>query len=270
MGPKNLAPAAVAVGVLLLAPGARAAGFGLDVQAGRGTGMASAVTAFVDDSSAVYYNAAGIARGRSLDVQVGDSLILPSFRYTPRSGPSTTSSFEVVPPFQAFASGGLTDDLSLGIGVFTPYGLTLGWPDQWVGRSLITQAALATYDVNPTVAYRFGPVRIGAGLQVVRATVDLKRTIETGSQEASTEVGGGAWGVGANVGVQVDAIDRYLSIGVHYRSAVDLDFSGGQASFSGVPVELQSILHDQAVSTTLTLPDTLTMAVASRAREKKK
>ena len=85
------------------------------------------------------------------------------------------------------------------------------------------------------MAYRFGPLRIGAGLQVVRATVDLKRKIETGSQEVSTELGGDAWGVGANVGVQVEAIKQYLSFGAHYRSAVQLDFSAAAPTSTTCP-----------------------------------
>ena len=241
-----LASSAAAIG-LLVTPDARAAGFHVDTQAGRGTGMASATTAFVDDSSAIYYNPAGIAQGRSLDMQIGDTLIMPTFTYTSPAGASTNTLFEVVPPFQGFISGGITDNLSIGIGGFSPLGLTLGWPDNWVGRSLITSAQLATYDANPTVAYRLGPIRIGAGLQIVRATVDLKRKIETGPQEVSTELGGSAWGAGGNVGVQVEAIQQYLSFGLHYRSAVSLDFSDGNASFSNVPVELQGTLHDQKV-----------------------
>lgn len=258
-----LASSVAAIG-LLASPDVHAAGFGLDVQAARGTGMASAVTGFIDDSAAIYYNPAGIAQGRTLDAQVGDTLIIPSFTYTSPAGASTSSSFEVVPPFNAYVSGGITDALSVGLGAFTPYGLTIGWPDQWVGRSLITTAQLTTYDLNPTVAYRLGPVRIGAGLQIVRATVNLKKKVETGSQEVSTELGGDAWGVGGNVGVQIEAVKRYLSFGAHYRSAVALDFSGGDASFSNVPVELQGTLHDQAASTQLTTPDSLALAMASR------
>ncbi len=250
-------------GVLIAPAQARAAGTALDVQSARGTGMASAVTAFIDDSSAIYYNPAGIAQGRILDAQIGSTFILPTFRYIAPGGGSTSTSAQVIPPFQAYVSGGITDNLSIGVGVFTPYGSTITWPDEWVGKSQITSAQLATYDINPTVAYRLGPVRIGAGLQVVRATVDLKKKVETGSQEVSTELAAGSWGVGANVGVQVEAVKQYLSFGLHYRSAVKIDFSGS-AHFDNVPVELQGTLHDQAVSTSLMNPDSFAMAVASR------
>src|SRR5712692_897226 len=58
-----------------------AAGFAIDVQGGRATGMAAAVTAFIDDAEAAYYNPAGLAQGRVLDVRLGATPILPSFSF---------------------------------------------------------------------------------------------------------------------------------------------------------------------------------------------
>ncbi len=255
-----------AVAVLTLssaAPRARAAGIALDVQSGRGTGMAGAVTAMIDDSSAIFFNPAGIAQGKTLDVQIGDTIVMPLFQYTSPTGATTSNSFLPVPPFQIYASGGITDDLSIGIGVFTPFGLTLNWPADWAGKSLITESQFATYDFNPTVAYKFGPLRIGAGLQVVRATVDLQKAIVTGQGDAMTELGAGAWGVGANGGVQFEAVKDYLMLGVQYRSAVKFDFDGN-AHFSNVPVNFQSVLQDQPVTTSIVTPDTVQIGVASR------
>jgi long-chain fatty acid transport protein len=242
---------------------AKAAGIALDVQSARGTGMAGAMTAMVDDSAAIFYNPAGIAQGKIFDAQIGDSLIIPSFQYTSPGGVSTGNAVGIVPPFQAYESGGITDDLSIGIGIFTPFGLSLSWPSEWVGKSLITESSFATYDINPTVAYRFGPLRVGAGFQLVRATVDLKKKIETGVGEVSTELGAGAWGPGANVGAQFEAIPQYLSLGIHYRSAVKFNFDG-DSHFANVPVEFQSILHDQRVTTSLVTPDVLQMGASSR------
>ena len=151
-----------------------------------------------------------------------------------------------------------------GVGVFTPYGLTIGWPDGWEGRSLITYANLATYDVNPTVAYQLGPVRIGAGLQVVlldRGSAARHRA--PWRQYGSTELGADAWGVGGNVGAQVEAIPKVLSFGAAYRSTVVLNFDGN-AHFAGIPPSLAGTLHDQAGTSRIVLPDTLALGVAWR------
>jgi long-chain fatty acid transport protein len=243
---------------------ASAAGTALDVQSARGTGMASAQTAMIDDSSAIFYNPAGMAQGKKLDAQVGLNLIAPSFSYTSPAGEKSTLPFTVVTPFQAYLSGGITDDLTLGIGVFTPFGLRIRWPDGWAGRSLIQEASLQTFYINPSAAYKIGPVRIGAGFQLVRATVDLHRRINFGASEGQADLGGSAWGYGFNVGAQLEAVKQYLTFGVHYRSAVRTDFDNGKVHFSGVPRELAGTLHDQAVTTGVTNPDSLAMGVSSR------
>lgn len=248
---------------ILASRDAFAAGTAVDVQSARATGMASASTAMIDDSSAIFFNPAGIANGRRLDAQAGLMLIAPSFTYTNPGGTETKLPFYVVPPPHAYVSGSITKDLAIGVGVFSPYGLLVKWPEGWEGRALSTRSSLATYYINPTVAYRFGPLRIGAGLQIVRGTVELSQAIRFGQQEGRIGLGAGTWGVGGNGGVQLDLLERMLTLGIHYRSAVKLDFDG-KAHFDNVPGAFSPILHDQPVSTSLVQPDTLAMGAAVR------
>jgi long-chain fatty acid transport protein len=248
---------------LALTSEAHAAGTGVDVQSSRGTGMASSVTAMIDDAAAVYYNPAGIAQGKRVDVIVGDTMIVPSFTFKSATTGNSASTSGVVPPFHAYATAGITDELSAGVGVFSPYGLAAIWPSKWEGRSLATRSTLSTYYINPTVAYRFGPLRIGAGIQIVRATLDLRRSIRFGAEDGSSEFGGGSWGVGGNIGAQFEAVPQYLSFGIHYRSAVKLDFDGS-AHFDNIPLPFVATIHDQRVKTSLTQPDTLAFGIASR------
>ena len=260
---KFLSAVQAAAITFVVATEAQAAGTAVDVQSSRGTGMASAVTAMIDDSSAVFYNPAGIAQGKRIDVLIGDTMIIPNFKFKSAATGNSASTSGVVPPFHAYASAGLTDQLSIGVGVFSPFGLAANWPSQWEGRSLATRSRLATYYINPTAAYRFGPLRIGAGLQVVRATLDLQRSIRFGAQEGSSDFGGDSWGVGANIGAQFEAIRQYLTLGIHYRSAVKLDFDGS-AHFESIPLPFLATIHDQRVTTSLTQPDTLAFGLASR------
>lgn len=243
---------------------ALAAGTAVDVQSSRATGMASASTAMIDDSSAIFFNPAGIANGRRLDAQAGMTLIAPSFKFTNTSGGETKLPFYVVPPAHLYASASIMDDLAVGVGVFSPYGLLVKWPQDWEGRAISVRSSLATYYVNPTVAYRVGPLRLGVGLQIVRGTVELSQAIRFSQQEALVSFGAGTWGVGANGGVQLDLLEKLLTLGVHYRSAVKLDFDDGKAHFDNVPAAFSSTLRDQPVSTSLTMPDTLAMGVSVR------
>jgi long-chain fatty acid transport protein len=256
--------ALLAFGLILIRPtDADAAGFALDIHSGRGTGMATAMTAHVNDASAIYFNPAGMARGKGIDVQAGVTLIAPKFTYTSLSGEETSTNFGVLPPVHAYVAAGVLDQLTVGVGFFTPFGSTLSWPDDWVGRRQITSIALRTFDINPSAAFRVGPVRIGAGLQLMRSTVRIQRQIAFGENEGSTDLGGGTWGVGGNVGAMVDAIPDKLMFGIHYRSAVKLKYDG-LADFEGVPAPLQQQIYDQRVETAILLPDTLQMGVGFR------
>ena len=248
---------------LCFAGTALAAGTAVGVQSARATGMASSVTGMIDDPSAIYYNPAGIVQGKRIEVMFGDILIIPRLQFTSATTGNTATTRGAVPPPHLYATAGLTDALSVGVGVFSPFGMAVRWPADWEGRSLATSSTLATYYVNPTVAYRVGRVRLGAGLQLVRATLELQRKIRFGDQEGFSELGGGTWGLGANVGVQLEAVPRYLSFGLHYRSSVKLDFDG-KAHFESIPPPLAGTLHDQRVSSSLTQPDSLAFGVASR------
>jgi long-chain fatty acid transport protein len=252
--------AAVSLG---FASTALAAGTAVGVQSARATGMASSVTGMIDDPSAIYYNPAGIAQGKRVEVLFGDILIIPRLKFTSATTGSTTFTRGVVPPPHLYATAGLSEALSVGLGVFSPFGMAVRWPSDWEGRSLATSSTLATYYVNPTVAYRLGRVRIGAGLQLVRATLELQRKIRFGDQEGFSRLGGATWGLGANVGAQIEAVPRYLSVGLHYRSSVKLDFDGN-AHFENIPPPLAGTLHDQRVSSSLTQPDSLALGIASR------
>jgi len=118
--------------------------------------------------------------------------------------------------------------------------------------------------VSSTVAYRYGPFRIGGGIQIVRATVELTKDINLlDNGFVGVDLGAGAWGVGGNVGVQYEAIPKILQLGATYRSSVNLNFDGN-AHFSNVPPPYAGTFKDQTASTKLKLPDTFGFGVAVR------
>src|SRR5207245_1349832 len=128
-------------------------------------------------------------------VEVGITPIIPNITFTPTGG-SEAAVTNVVPPFTAYATYGITKDLAAGIGVFEPYGLKVGWPEGFVGRFLVQSSDLRTYWINPELAYRLGILKLGAGVQIVRGTVELNRQINFLTSEGSTNLGAAAWGVG--------------------------------------------------------------------------
>ncbi|MFZ5469957.1 MAG: OmpP1/FadL family transporter [Myxococcota bacterium] len=256
----------ILVAGVLAAMGAEAAGFSVDTQGGRATGMATAVSAHIDDASAAFYNPAGTVRGpEKYDLMLGDTLIFPNSQVTTATGIRTDSQVDVVPPPHAYFAYGVNDQVSIGLGFTSHFGNTTEWPEDWVGRQRSIRSELQVFDLNPVAAYNFHDrVRLGAGFQLVRSTVELVRGLNFVDSQGTVELGGGAWGYGANAGVQVDVVPRVLLIGVSYRSAVNLEFDGGRAHFENVPLELSDRLADQPVSAEVTLPEVVMGGVAVR------
>lgn len=262
---KKLISAAAVLVAFGLSGRAQAAGYQLDTQSGRSTGMVSALTAGVDDASAVLFNPAGMARGEHYDVEVGDTLIIPKFSYTPPGGAQADTKSEVVPPPHIYAAYGVTDQFTVGIGEFSYYGLGFEWPDDFVGGQIVKAIDLRTYNINPSLAVKFGDrVRVGMGVQIVRATVDLKQQLNFVDSQGSVELAADTWGAGGNAGVQVDVLPKMLTLGAAFRSGVDLAFDNGKAHFENVPVEFASTLRDQTGHTSLRLPESLGLGLSLR------
>lgn len=261
---KKLISAAAVLAALGLSNRAQAAGYQLDTQSGRSTGMVSALTAGDDDASSVLFNPAGLAQIKHFDLEVGDTLIIPKFTFTPAAGgPEQSTKSEVVPPPHVYAGYAVTDNFAIGIGEFSYYGLGFSWPDDFVGRNVVQSINLQTFTFNPSLAVKFGDrVRVGLGVQVVRSTVDLTQKIGFVDSEGQVELAADTWGAGGNAGVQVDILPKMLTLGAAFRSGVDLAFDNGKAHFENVPVEFASTLRDQTGSTSLRLPETLGLGLS--------
>ncbi len=250
----------LAVVISLSAP-AFAAGFRIDTQAGRATGMGSAVSAFIDDSSANFYNPAGLTtRGKGFEVMAGDTLIIPQLKFTGEDGNTTSSSFQVSPPPHLYARAGLFDELAVGIGFFVPYGASGNWPPDWVGQYRAKHSSLQTYNLNVNLAYQpHRRISFAAGVSVIRGTVFIERNLNFVDNVEDTpgtvELGGSAWGVGFNGGVRLEAIEDLLYVGGSIRSSSNLIFTG-RSHFSNIPTEFQSRIYDQPIRAGVTLPVT--------------
>ena len=237
--------------LMVLSSVSMAAGFQLDVSGARATGMGGAVTALVDDASSIYFNPAGIAGHKGLDVSAGVTLIIPMLSFThAQDGNTTSTPFSLVPPPNGYVAFGITEDLSLGVGLFVPFGASVTWPDGWEGDSKALSSTLQTFDINPTIAYRLHPrLKLGLGFNAVRGTVLISRSLNFVDSKGSVTLGGAAWGYGWNAGVTIDVIEKYLTVGATYRSSVGMSFTGA-SHFTNIPVEFSGLLKDQTITPT--------------------
>ncbi len=264
---RSAPPALVAASVLLVAPGARAGGYHIDEQDARATGRAGAVTANPVNASAIYYNPGGLGTLEGLGIELGGALVSPSASFKSAvTGAKTNADEQVFVLPQAYATWRLADLVAVGVGFNAPFGLSVRWPETSPGRSIVRDVELRSYFIMPAVALnlsRWVPgLAVGAGLDLVPASVRLERDILFGSEVANVAVSGTAFGVGARGGVvyRPAGID-FLAFGVTYRSPVKLNVDG-EANFTASPAVRGSLPPDGPASTSVTLPQKLNLGVA--------
>ncbi|WNG61776.1 transporter [Archangium gephyra] len=261
--------------VTLLAAGAsQAAGIAIDTQGSRATGMGSTGVASSKDAASIYYNPAGILGVKTLDVQLGDSLILGHLGFTANATGVEQTQNPVSPPPHGYIVYKPIEQFAVGVGVFTPYGANSKWPEDFVGRQIARESQVATFDINPTLAYApLSWLRLGVGFQSVYGTLDASRQLvvpppspaagATGEVAFSTS----AWGIGYNAGIQAELLQGTVTLGAQYRSRVVMNLVG-DADFSGFPDPVAPAFPDQQVQLSVELPASLGLGVSVKPLEK--
>ncbi len=278
----------LAAAALAMAPAAaRGAGFGLYEQGGRALGIAGAYTARVGDASAVFFNPAGLAQVEHGDLYAGASLLFVSREFAgvnpyPGYGSHGKSPNSVFSPFHLYWAQRLASRITVGLGVYSPFGLTTEWNDPYdfPGKFISTKASITPFFFNPAVAIKAAPwLRLGAGLLAVHSSLELRRDIAQPDPRAgmdSTQVldlgtaklnANNGLDFGGNFGAQVDVGDK-VTLGATYRTRVKVKYDGdANFTFTGTGTALDPQLEplfppDQAVSTEIDFPASAVGAVS--------
>jgi long-chain fatty acid transport protein len=184
---RTAAPVLVATACALVPALAQAGGFYVPEIGPRAVGMAGAVVADPRDTSAIFHNPAGLAGQRGTQVQVAGSMFFGNVQFYRRPTdnpqmPGDQIRFDRVrntnkiggAPLIAVASDFGVRDLSVGLGVYAPFGAGLEFPQNGAQRHIVTAVHLRTIYVTPTVAYRiFDRFSFGVGLSYVYADLGI-------------------------------------------------------------------------------------------------
>lgn len=252
-------------------------------QSASATGQGTAFSAQADDPSAIHYNPAGMTQLRGIQFSIGSNLIGGRTTFKSAAGVETTGdlggSIANPPPSQIYLTvnpqdlGSMSfENVVLGIGVTSPFGINLNYPRSVPFSSVITEASLPLIDIKPTFAFKLADyLAIGAGADIYTFSGLL------GEGQAELHCIGcfglPALGFPANVSVEANGTDTalgfnvsllltplrnadgkpLLNFGFVYRGQTDLDFQG-RILTNG------AFLAD--ASATLELPQVVTGAVA--------
>lgn len=258
-------------GIMLSASTAFSSGYQLNEHGATAVSMGGAFVARAWDPSSIYFNPAGLSYVKGFNVMLGGTLILPSTTFTgpyPNNAETKMNSLTFFPP-NAYVTYNFDNGLAAGIGVFTPEGLGTSWPQDWVGRFIITKINLQSFDINPTVSYSFmnDMVSVGAGFDYVLGSVELDKANWTQLSDSAgnpitplIHLTGNAKGTGFNFGLMLKPYEG-VSLGFSFRSKITYKVDNGTATYTGAD-GLTAELPSGTATTSLPLPETWYAGIA--------
>lgn len=225
-----------------IAPQLFAGGYMIPHQTARGLGLSNALTAGVNDASAVYYNPA------ALSVVQGDNLLVSGSYVNlqasvENSQRKSTNKHDDNFLASFFANYRIPDsDFTLGIGTYAPFGLATEYGKDAFTRFAAIDTELKTIYVTPAVSWNpSNYFSLGAGLSFVHASGVFSRALcldpisfctQPLGLEGRVRVTDTANAFAYNLGLLVKPTEN-LKFGFSYRSRADLRFDNADAKFTG-------------------------------------
>jgi len=261
--------------VLSLGGVASANAFLISEHDAKAVGRGDASTATDADPSAISFNIGGLALGQGTNVMIGGSLVMPTATFNDPSGTKTDAEplHAVLPHF--FLTSRINDVLAVGFGFHAPFGLEITWPDASAGVAnsspnldVVKSQSLRTYFLTPSIGAnldKYVPgLSVGAGLDLVPATVEITQYVYFGDTQGQAHLGGNAFGIGGRVGAMYrPATLPALSVGVMWRSQVNEDFKG-KADFDIADPFRAQLPPDGDITTSVAIPQSVAVGVAFR------
>ena len=211
-------------------------------QTARAVALSNAVTAGVNDPSAVYYNPAALSEidgnnlmGSGTYINVNSSVENNGRKSVNKRDDNFLASF-----FANYHIPGT--DFTLGIGTYTPFGLATEYDKDAFTRFAAIDTELKTIYITPALSWNPSSYfSVGVGLSFVHASGVFSRALcldpisfctQPLGLEGTVRVTDTADAFAYNLGLLVKPTDN-LKFGFSYRSRVDLRFDNADAKFGG-------------------------------------
>lgn len=256
---------------LLTAAVTYAGGYRVALQGQKSLAMGHTGVAVVNSSELVFFNPAGLVYlENKLNISAGVSGVFSNVAYQNEStGASAATNSPTGTPLYFYASYKATDWLAVGVGVYTPYGSSVSYEDDWAGSHLVNNIDLKAIYIQPTVSIKVNDViSFGGGPIFVTGSVNfnrnLSRTLSTLDGERS-EVTLDAKGINATgwVASTMVNLSEKLRVGASYRSKIIMEAEGGTATFENIPNSpLTPFPNETEFSADLPLPAELTVGLS--------
>ncbi len=245
---------------------AEAAGFAIYEWGARGNALGGAMVGKADDPSAIAWNPAGITQLKGTHMQAGVAMISPKMDLTTTYGGTSTKNSMTENVFfvpSAFITHQINDNVWVGVGTFTRFGLGTEFDENWAGRYASYNTAIESYSINPNIAYKFNDyVSVAVGVEFMKVRADLRKKLDASRQNNPSTYGSdvdqrllvNGFTPGVNAAIHVTPSDQW-SLGFSWRSKMDHK-AEGSASYN-VPAAVAAtspLFQDSEVSMNMNTP----------------
>ena len=231
----------IPVFTLALANSLMAAGFAIPHQTARALGLSNALTAGVNDPSAVYYNPAALGEIEGNNF-LATGTYVGLYNSVENSGRNSVNKHDDNFLASLFANYHLPgSDFTLGIGTYAPFGLATTY-DRDFTRFAAERTELKTLYVTPAISWHPSKYfSLGTGLSFVHASGLFSRALCLDPLTACTMPVGlegrmrltdTTNAFAYNLGILVKP-SEVLKFGISYRSRVDLRFNSADVKVGG-------------------------------------
>ena len=253
-----------------------AGGYRVSLQGQKSLAMGHTGVAVINSSELVFFNPAGLVHlENKLNISAGVSGVFANVSYQNESfGDYAETDNSTSTPLYLYASYKVNDWLAFGLGVYTPFGSSVTYEDDWEGSHLVNNIELAAIFIQPTVSFKIGEyLSLGGGPIYVTGSVNFNRNLN----RTLTDLDGNR----ANVTIDATGITEWgwtvgamftptkeLTIGANYRSKIDMNVEDGDATFENIPNSPLTPFEDTTFDATLPLPAEITVGLSYQFCEK--
>jgi long-chain fatty acid transport protein len=258
--------------IIALAPvGAMAGGLTMYEIGTSDTGYASAgYAARASDPGTILTNPAGMTRLKESQLLIGGQALYghanlsTDIMNTNVTGSDGGNAIGLLPGLSAFGTYKYNDDIALGFGMCSNFGLGLWYDPNWAGRYYVKNAVLMGMSFMPAFAYKItDQFSVGVALNIMAGYFSDKVAINNADPrwpDGELSIKNTTLGIGGNVGLLYEPTKR-TRFGVTYNSPVDLNFSATPKFTTTGPILTDLIVKNGLNSKELNLGMTVPQGV---------
>lgn len=241
-------------------------GFQVNFQGQKHQGMGCAGSALIQDAATLFYNPGGASFSKKSEINLATTPIFGNVMYVDSATQGVYRTENPVgTPLNLYLlqKSKKLHRLAYGLAITTPFGSTVQYEPNWIGRFALTRLSMKVFHIQPTASFKITDnISIGAGMVFSPGEVNLQKDLPVQFNDGTfghAEISGAAMGYGYNVGVYFDAGGK-LTTGLSYRSGIKMAVSDGQVSFT-VPDALSANFPNGTLSAALSLPSVTTFGL---------